>query len=200
MWNSFHRKLPGNWQKISYTTRATRKISTYLSRTEKGIRSGPVPLRGIHKDENIHMGGPSLWRGSWQTCNMCISVLGSWMGETSPLPAGKPTDTERRTGEASTPLMRSICVLACSPSGWREPCTGSCFPAAFPNLKGECPVAAHSTPQPSTRSGQRFSLTTQEQTRVPGVWSRQSCGDHHQCTHQAVPQEHAASKWRILGR
>ena len=40
-------KLTGDWQKVSYTTKAIRKIRIKLSRKEREMtRPGPVPLRG----------------------------------------------------------------------------------------------------------------------------------------------------------
>lgn len=40
-------KLTGDWQKVSYTTKAIRKIRIKLSRKEREVtRPGPVPLRG----------------------------------------------------------------------------------------------------------------------------------------------------------
>ena len=48
----------------------------------------------------------------------------------------------------------------------------------FLTRRGKHPGPAHSTSQPAARSGQRFSLATQNQTRSPGVWSRWSHRGH----------------------
>ena len=56
MWNIFHRKPTGNWQKISCTTKAARRVSPHNRMGKKGIRTGLASMGGICKGENVHTG------------------------------------------------------------------------------------------------------------------------------------------------
>jgi len=57
MWNNSHRKLTGNWQKISYTTKLQgRSPHNQVGWGKTGIRSGPVPLAEICREKKVHTG------------------------------------------------------------------------------------------------------------------------------------------------
>lgn len=90
-----------------------RSLCNQVGWGKKGIRQRPMPLRGIRKEEKVHTGGFLPQGVSRSAHNLDIPVLGSRAEETSPLPAGKSTETERRAGEVQTLLVRSAHMLAC---------------------------------------------------------------------------------------
>ena len=57
-----HWKLTGDWQKVSYTTKAVRKIHIKLSRKEREVtRSGPLSLGGDSEEKGDYMDRVPPW-------------------------------------------------------------------------------------------------------------------------------------------
>lgn len=63
MGKNAHRTPLGNWQKISYTTKAERKTFTKLGRREKikKDQDGAGSRGGTFKGDKVHMGRSSSW-------------------------------------------------------------------------------------------------------------------------------------------
>lgn len=88
----------------------------------KAIRLGPgtESWEGTQKKrETDYMGGHPPWKVSRSSHRLSIPVLGSYMGNTSPVSGWKTAGTKRRAREALIPLMRIPYTLASHVARWR---------------------------------------------------------------------------------
>lgn len=143
-----HRKLIGNWQKNSYTTKAARKISTEQGKTEDRHQFWtPDPERNLKGRDVLH--GLTL----------------SWESKQVDLQPGCPCPGEQHGRDKSCWLLgevlgqreglekhrfypRTMCVLVCRQSGHRELFNGGYCLTALPNPNGVS-ISAPPTPHHS---------------------------------------------------
>ena len=105
-----------NWQKNSHTTKATRKIHSKKGR--KAIESRHMPLRGDSEKRGEYTGDscPREWGVRDKDG---APVLGSYMGEMSPLTGLRTRETKKRA-VGSLDSTREECAQAGCPRGRTE--------------------------------------------------------------------------------
>ena len=102
-----------NWQKNSHTTKATRKIHSKKGR--KAIESRHMPLRGDSEERGEYTGDSCP--GEWGVRDKDgAPVLGSYMGEMSPLTGLRTRETKKRA-VGSLDSTREECAQAGCPRG-----------------------------------------------------------------------------------
>lgn len=78
MWKNSHWKLPGDDQRDSCTSKATRKVKAESNQKQRqAVRSGPMPLGGDSEEKEDYKGEDPPWGVSSSSYILDTPVLGS---------------------------------------------------------------------------------------------------------------------------